>query len=56
MKVLRDNWLIFSIVALVLCGLTIVVPQVRLMAASLTEEGGRLLFCIIKTACNSSRK
>jgi len=41
MKVLRDNWLIFSIVALVLCGLTIVVPQVRLMAASLLEEGGR---------------
>ncbi len=41
MKVLRDNWLIFSIVALVLCGLTIIVPQVRLMAASLLEEGGR---------------
>lgn len=41
MKVLRDNWLIFSIVALVLCGLTIVVPQVRLMAASLLQEGGR---------------
>ncbi|WP_312808612.1 ABC transporter permease [Agrobacterium cavarae] len=41
MKALRDNWLIFSIVALVLCGLTIIVPQVRLMAASLLEEGGR---------------
>ncbi|GEM_PF-4966447 len=41
MKVLRDNWLIFSIVALMLCAVTIIVPQVRLMAASLLEEGGR---------------
>ncbi|MGE6744040.1 ABC transporter permease [Allorhizobium pseudoryzae] len=41
MKILRDNWLLFSIVALMLCGLTIVVPQLRLMAASLLDEGGR---------------
>ncbi len=41
MRILRDNWFVFSIVALLLCGLTIVVPQLRLMAASLLEEGGR---------------
>lgn len=41
MKALRDNWLLFAIVALMLCGLTIIVPQLRLMAASLLEEGGR---------------
>lgn len=41
MRLLRDNWLLFSIVALLLCGLTIIVPQLRLMAASLLEEGGR---------------
>lgn len=41
MRMLRDNWFLFSIVALMLCGLTIVVPQLRLMAASLLDEGGR---------------
>lgn len=41
MKILRDNWLLFSIVALMLCGLTIIVPQLRLMAASLLDAGGR---------------
>lgn len=41
MKILRDNWLLFSIVALMICGLTIIVPQLRLMAASLLDEGGR---------------
>jgi iron(III) transport system permease protein len=41
MKALRDNWLLFSIVALMLCGVTIIVPQIRLMAASILDEGGR---------------
>ncbi|KQR69962.1 ABC transporter permease [Rhizobium sp. Leaf341] len=41
MRPLRDTWLIFSIVALLLCGVTIVIPQIRLMAASLFDEGGR---------------
>ncbi|MET3614227.1 iron(III) transport system permease protein [Rhizobium aquaticum] len=40
MRILRDNWLLFSIVALFFCGLTIVVPQLRLLGASLLEEGG----------------
>ncbi|SUB01883.1 Putrescine transport system permease protein PotH [Pannonibacter phragmitetus] len=41
MKLLRDTWFLFSIVALMLCGLTIIIPQIRLMAASLLEEGGQ---------------
>lgn len=42
MKALRDNWLIFSIVALMLCGLTIVIPQLRIMTASFLDEGGQV--------------
>ncbi len=52
MRILRDNWFVFSIVALLLCGLTIVVPQLRLMAASLLEEGGASRFCTIRTGFN----
>lgn len=36
----RDNWFVFAIVALVLCGLTIIYPQVRLLGASFLGEGG----------------
>ncbi|AJY45414.1 ABC transporter permease [Martelella endophytica] len=41
MRVLRDNWLVFTIVALLLCVATILLPQLRLLSASVIGDGGR---------------
>ncbi|MBD8892580.1 ABC transporter permease [Roseibium litorale] len=40
MRVWRDNWLLFTIVALILCAATILLPQLRLLSASVIGDGG----------------
>lgn len=41
MRIWRDNWLLFTIVALCLCIATILLPQLRLLSASVIGDGGR---------------
>ncbi len=48
MKFWRDNWLLFSIVALLICTATILLPQLRLLSASVIGDGGR--FSIVHRA------
>jgi iron(III) transport system permease protein len=48
MTIWRDNWLLFSIVALLLCVATILAPQFGLLGASVIGDGGR--FTIVNRA------
>ncbi len=48
MRFWRDNWLFFSIVALLVCIATILLPQIRLLSASVIGDGGR--FSIVHRA------
>jgi iron(III) transport system permease protein len=44
MRLMRDSWLVFAIVALLLCCATILLPQMRLLSASVLGDGGRFAF------------
>jgi iron(III) transport system permease protein len=48
MRFWGDNWLFFSIVALLICIATILLPQIRLLSASVIGDGGR--FSIVHRA------
>jgi iron(III) transport system permease protein len=48
MKLTRDSWFWFAIVALLFCGVTILFPQIRLLSASVLGDGGR--FAIVHRA------
>ncbi len=44
MKILRDPWRLTAIIALLFCCTTILLPQARLLSASLLGDGGRFTF------------